>query len=321
MITSRRNLIKLAGVSTLASALNFARMAEAGATGPLALPFALTTPAFIDAAALKVRDLDGMTAYYTGVLGLQVLEKDTAGAVLGAGGQPLLHLLRHAAASLESPQEAGLFHIAWLMPTRVDLGRWLVHAATIRVPVDGFADHHVSEAIYLTDPEGNGIEVYADRPRDKWEWQGDMVRMGTNELDLDAIAALADRNRDTYTIAPDALRIGHIHLRVGDVAQARGFYQTMLGFASTRGDRPDAAFLSTGGYHHHIAVNSWNSAGAAKRDPAATGLDWFSVKVKDERLFAEQTGRFTAAGIGSRAGRDYIAEDPWGTRVRLITEV
>lgn len=318
MIVSRRGLIKLAGVSSLAAALQFARSAEALATGPVALPFALSTPVHVEAAALKVRDLDAMIAYYRQVLGLSVLIRDADTATLGAGNTALLHLERRPGAALEAPGSAGLFHIAYLMPTRQDLARWLVHAAMIQVPVDGFADHHVSEAIYLTDPEGNGIEVYSDRPKERWEWRDGLVTMGTAELDIDGIVALADRTRDTYSQAPEALRIGHIHLRVGDVATARDFYGTLLGLDSTRGNRPDAAFLSSGGYHHHVAVNSWNSRGAERRNPAETGLDWFSLTVADEIVFDAQTTRLKSAGIGTLEANTYTADDPWGTRIRLI---
>lgn len=318
MIVSRRGLVKLAGVSSLAAAFQFARSAEALATSPVPLPFALSTPVHVEAAALKVRDLDAMSAYYQQVLGLVVLSRDGDRVTLGAGGTALLHLERRTGAALEAPSAAGLFHIAYLMPTRQDLARWLVHAAMIQVPVDGFADHHVSEAIYLTDPEGNGIEVYSDRPKERWEWRDGLVTMGTAELDIDSIASLADRTRDTYSQAPDALRIGHIHLRVGDVATARHFYGTLIGLDSTRGNRPDAAFLSSGGYHHHVAVNSWNSRGAERRNPAQTGLDWFSLTVTDKAVFDAQTERLKAAGIGKREASTYSVEDPWGTGIRLI---
>lgn len=318
MIVSRRGLVKLAGVSSLAAAFQFARSAEALATSPVPLPFALSTPVHVEAAALKVRDLDAMSTYYQQVLGLVVLSRDGDRVTLGAGGTALLHLERRPGAALEAPSAAGLFHIAYLMPTRQDLARWLVHAAMIQVPVDGFADHHVSEAIYLTDPEGNGIEVYSDRPKERWEWRDGLVTMGTAELDIDSIASLADRTRDTYSQAPDALRIGHIHLRVGDVATARHFYGTLIGLDSTRGNRPDAAFLSSGGYHHHVAVNSWNSRGAERRNPAQTGLDWFSLTVTDKAVFDAQTERLKAAGIGKREASTYSVEDPWGTGIRLI---
>jgi catechol 2,3-dioxygenase len=317
MVISRRHLLQLAGVSSLAAALDFAVAAEAGAA-PTTLPYGVTTAAHIKSAALRVKDLAGMSRYYQNTLGLQVLTASADEIVLGAGQESLLHLTGTPDAGFEDPSSAGLFHIAYLMPARVDLGRWLVHAAATNIPIDGFADHSVSEAIYLTDPEGNGIEVYSDRPRDQWQWKDGVVTMGTKELDIDAIAALADMTRDTYHAAPDGLRIGHMHLRVGDVAEARGFYQDLLCLASTRNERQDAAFLSSGGYHHHIAVNTWRSAGAGGRDASKTGLSWFSLTISEPLLYDQQIKRFNAAGIGGHIPSGFTAMDPWGTEVRLI---
>lgn len=320
----RRRFLKLAGVTSAALALDVALRREGGAlaapaaAGTPDLPFALSTPAAISAAALRVRDQDAMAAYYRKVLGLQDLGRSGETLVLGAGGVPLLHLVPAPQARMADPRSAGLFHVAYLMPSRQDLARWLVHASRIRVPVDGFADHNVSEAIYLTDPEGNGIEVYSDRPRESWTWSGGLVTMGTRELDIDAIVALTDISVDSYTAAPPGLRIGHVHLRVGDVPTARAFYETGLGLASTRGDRPDAAFLSSGGYHHHVAVNTWNSRGAGARSPDETGLDWFSFSVKEPALLAGQKARLSAMGGVREVAGGFEARDAWGTAVRLV---
>ncbi|WP_160003317.1 VOC family protein [Rhizobium sp. 18055] len=317
MVVSRRHLLQLAGVTSLAAAFDFAVAAEADAA-PVTLPYGVTTSAHIKSAALRVRDLAGMSSYYQNTLGLRVMTVSADEIVLGAGEEPLLYLINTPDAGFEDPSSAGLFHIAYLMPERMDLGRWLVHAAATNIPIDGFADHSVSEAIYLTDPEGNGIEVYSDRPKDQWQWKDGVVTMGTKELDIDAIAALTDMTRDTYDAAPDGLRIGHMHLRVGDVAEARGFYQDLLCLASTRDERKDAAFLSSGGYHHHIAVNSWRSAGAGGRDGSKTGLSWFSLTISEPLLYDQQLSRFNAAGIGGHNPGGFTAMDPWGTEVRLI---
>ena len=326
MIT-RRAVLKFAGIAGAAAALEGAlRMEGALAAGEttgtppqaaVALPFALTTPAHIDAAALRVRDLATVSAYYRQVLGLEIIARTADGEVLGAGGVPLLHLIHAPAAPGPEPGSAGLFHVAYLMPSREDLARWLVHAARIDVPVDGLADHNVSEAIYLSDPEGNGIEVYADRPRASWQWRDGVVTMGTQALDVDAIVALTDRSVDSYRAAPAGLRIGHVHLRVGEVEAARGFYQTALGLDATRPQRPDAAFLSSGGYHHHVAVNSWQSLGAPMRQPGELGLDWFAMKVGDFRLYAGQRARLASLGTVTETAGGIEARDPWGTTVRL----
>lgn len=321
MILDRRSALKFLGLSSAAAAFAGALKAEGlqAAPNPSAgLPFALTTPVHIEEAALRVRNLDIMVAYYRDVLGLREIRKTEDGIVLGAGSEALLHLIHRPDANQESQRSAGLFHIAYLMPSREDLARWLVHAAMLRVYIDGFADHNVSEAIYLTDPEGNGIEVYSDRPRERWTWQGDLVTMGTEPLDIDDILRLADTSRDTYVSAPQSLRIGHIHLRVGEIAKARAFYQDRLGLASTRGDRPNAAFLASGGYHHHIAVNTWNSEGASLRDSRDTGLDWFSLRVMETSLHAEQKRRFAESGAVQAVDGGFETTDPWGTKVRLL---
>ncbi len=185
------------------------------------------------------------------------------------------------------------------MPTRKDLARWLVHAAKNKVPLSGFADHLVSESVYLDDPEGNGIEVYADRAPETWKWDGGSVAMATDQLDIDGLLALTDTRTTNYAKAPDNLRIGHMHLRVGDIEQADRFYGGAIGFDPTR-KRSGAAFLSSGRYHHHLGINVWQSAGAGPRDDTATGLAWFSLEVATQQILA---GPGPASTTGGRAGR------------------
>lgn len=330
---TRRALLRLAGASTLSAAMAGAVRAEGGVLhllerpsaeeeelAPGELPFAHRTPVRCGQAALRVRDLDMMVGFYRDAIGLAVLERSRDGAVMGAGGTALLHLSARPDAPFEHRSQAGLFHIAFLMPTRTDLARWLVHAAHARTPLTGFADHSVSEAIYLDDPEGNGLEVYADRPARTWQWSGGVVTMGTHPLDVDAIVALTDTARSTYEAAPDRLRIGHMHLRVGDIAAGRAFYERALGLDSTRGENPASAFLSSGGYHHHVAMNVWNSAGAGPRDAATTGLDWFSLHVETDELLAEKRERLGEEGLDlSEIAGGVETADPWGTRLRLVS--
>lgn len=320
MKLTRRRILELSGMTCAAAAVAGAVRAEGNVEpGKLELPFALTTPMHVDQTALKVRDLDAMAAYYGSVLGLQQISREGGKVVMGAGKAPLLTLIHTPSAELESQRAAGLFHVAYLMPTRKDLARWLVHAAMNRVPLTGVADHNVSEAIYLNDPEGNGIEVYSDRPKGSWLWLGNSVTMGTEQLDIDNLVSLTDTRRDDYTVAPEALRIGHMHLRVGDVAEGRKFYETAVGMQSTRPDRPDASFLSSGRYHHHVAMNIWNSQGAGKRDEKQTGLDWFSLTVSDKLELAKQEERLRGGGYAVSAVEGGIeAIDPWGTKLRLL---
>jgi len=320
---TRRHTLKFAGISCAATALAGALKAEGGtpaANAATSLPFAVTTPMHIGQAALRVRDLDPMIDYYRSVLGMNEVGRTARGVTLGVGSVPLLDLVHKPAADFESPTSAGLFHIAYLMPSRKDLARWLVHAALRQVPLSGFADHNVSEAVYLNDPEGNGIEVYSDRPKDAWVWSGRVVKMGTEPLDVDNLVALTDTKTDHYEVAPAGMRIGHIHLRVGEIAAARGFYEQAVGLQPTQDARSDASFLSSGGYHHHLAVNSWNSRGAKERNAMETGLDWFSITVRNPDDLEAQKTRLRAAGyVLVEMENDMVeAIDPWGTRLRLM---
>jgi catechol 2,3-dioxygenase len=314
---TRRTLLHLAGVSSFAAAAVAAARAEGGesAGGPT---FASRTPMRVGMVTMRVRNLDSVADFYRDVLGLNVLERSATGATLGSGGVKLLVLEAHPDAASESRAAAGLYHTAFLMPTRKDLARWLVNAAIHRVALSGFADHRVSESVYLDDPEGNGIEIYADRDPSLWQWSAGTVTMATDQLDIDDLVSLTDTRVSDYAKAPDGLRIGHVHLRVGDLAKADGFYRGSIGFDPTR-QRNGAAFLSSGHYHHHLGLNVWQSAGAGRRDDAATGLAWFSLEIEKPDLFAAQEERLRQAGteVAPVAG-GLEAVDPWGTRLRLV---
>ena len=313
---TRRTLLHLAGASSLAAAAAGAARAEGGGGG--GPTFANRTPMRIGMVTIRVRNLDSMADYYRDVLGLSVTERSATGAVLGAGGVKLVVLEARPDAAREARTAAGLYHTAFLMPTRKDLARWLVNAAIHRVPLSGFADHLVSESVYLDDPEGNGIEVYADRDPTLWKWSDGAVAMATDQLDIDNLVALTNTSVSDYAKAPDGLRIGHMHLRVGDLAKADGFYRQTLGFDPTRA-RNGAAFLSSGRYHHHLGLNTWQSAGAGPRDETATGLAWFSLEIDKAELFAAKEERLRQAGVQLTAVSNGLeAADPWGTRIRLV---
>jgi catechol 2,3-dioxygenase len=288
------------------------------APNPSATPtFASRTPLHVGAYALKVRDLGRLTGFYRDVLGLAVLDQTKDGTVLGAGGVPFVHLEHRPNAKPDDTREAGLYHTAFLMPTRADLARWVLHVARNKVPITGASDHEVSEAIYLDDPEGNGVEVYSDRPPDTWTWSNGLVRMKTERLDIDDLVQAAGGTTD-YAAAPGGLRVGHIHLRVGDVAAAERFYSDMVGLAVTRGGRHGASFMSSGHYHHHVAGNIWHSAGAGRRDDDRAGLSWFMLEADAASLDAAKS-RLAEANIPVAAAPSGIeTADPWGTRLRLV---
>ena len=286
------------------------------APNPSASPsFANTTPLRIGAVGLKARDLARLTDFYTDAIGLHVIDRDSRTARLGAGGVTLLELEAAPDALPDDPRSAGLFHTAFLQPTRGDLARWLVHAARNRVALTGASDHAVSEAIYLDDPEGNGIEVYRDRKPEEWRWAGQRIHMTTERLDLDKLAA--DTGNATYAGAPAGLRIGHIHLRVGDLAPTQTFYCDTIGLDPTAG-RGGALFMSSGRYHHHVGSNVWQSAGAGTRDDNRAGLSWFAFEAADAAQREAVVARLKAANTPLSGGANGPeTRDPFGTRVRF----
>jgi catechol 2,3-dioxygenase len=276
--------------------------------------FANRTPLRIGAVGLKARDLSRLTDFYSQAIGLDVIGRDAKTARLGAGGVILLELEAAPNALPDDPRTAGLYHTAFLQPTRADLARWLKHVARHRVQLSGASDHLVSEAIYLDDPEGNGIEVYRDRLPEEWRWSGERIQMATDRLDLDNLAA--DAGNTTYAGAPEGLRVGHIHLRVGELEPTQQFYGA-VGLSPTAG-RGGALFMSSGRYHHHVGSNIWHSAGAGARDDNRAGLAWFAIEAADGATRDAAIARLKAADVPLHHGADGVtARDPFGTLVRF----
>jgi catechol 2,3-dioxygenase len=262
--------------------------------------------------ALTVNDLDGVRDFYERRVGLHLLRHDGETAELGAGNDVLLELRRNASARRRSPREAGLFHTALLLPTRADLGGWLKHATSIQAPVIGASDHGVSEAIYLSDPEGNGVEIYADRPASQWRWSNGAVEMPIDPLD---VADLLDTAGDlAFTGIPPGSRVGHVHLQVGAIAPAEAFYSGVLGLGVTC-RHPGGIFYSVGGYHHHVATNIWKSRGAGPRGYPSTGLAEVEIHVASEEIAAIRGRAADAISDGERGLR---LRDPWDTVIALV---
>ena len=288
------------------------------APNPSALPtFASRTPLRIGSVGLVARDLDKLTGFYRDLLGLTVRERTDRVAKLGIGGVTLLEIEHRPDALPDDQAAAGLYHTAFLMPTRQDHARWIMHIARNKVPITGASDHGVSEAFYLDDPEGNGIEVYNDRPRERWTWENGLVTMLTKQLDIEAILEDIDRGTATYSEAPAGLRIGHVHLRVGSIEKAEEFYRGALGLDLTR-RRGGATFMSSGGYHHHVGANVWHSDAAGRRDPDRAGLAWFSMDTADRAAYEAAVTRLKSANkpVNALPGGIETA-DPFGTRLRL----
>ncbi|MCX7310529.1 MAG: VOC family protein [Hyphomicrobiales bacterium] len=288
------------------------------ATNPSATPtFANRTPLRIGTVGLIARDLDRLTNYYRDLLGLTVLDRSAKFALLGAGGVALLEIEHRPNAKPDDQAHAGLYHTAFLMPTRQDHARWIMHIVRNQTPISGASDHGVSEAFYLDDPEGNGIEVYNDRPRERWNWENGLINMTTKQLDIEAILKEIEPASATYLAAPDGLRVGHIHLRVGAIDKAEEFYRGALGLELTR-RRGGATFMSSGSYHHHVGANVWHSDGAGRRDDDRAGLGWFSVE-SDGAADDATLARIKAANAPLQPIPGGVeTNDPFGTRVRVL---
>ncbi|MFC0218849.1 VOC family protein [Pseudochelatococcus lubricantis] len=281
---------------------------------PTGVAGASDVPAFhlsMGRVALTVNDLDRVAAFYEQAVGLHLLRKDGTTVELGAGGDVLLELRGDASARRRSPREAGLFHTAFLLPSRVSLARWTHHAARTRTPVVGASDHGVSEALYLSDPEGNGVEIYADRPASAWKWHDGMVDMPSDRLDIEAL--LAQANGVKWDGFPVGSKVGHVHLQVGALAPAEAFYAGALGLDVTC-RYPGGTFYAADGYHHHIATNIWNSRGAGIRDYPSTGLAEIELRLDASRAAAIRARAEAPEGTAGQL----LLTDPWGTSVAVI---
>ena len=271
----------------------------------------------VGAVHLTVADLDRSLGYYGADMGLETLETSSGRASLGSAGRELLALVEEPGAR-PADGYTGLFHFALLVPTRADLARWLAHAARDRVQLTGLSDHFVSEAIYLRDPDGHGIEIYADRPRETWDGLVG-VRMTTLPLDVDSLlATLEDPETEPFEgIAPGTV-MGHVHLRVASIEPTIEFYRDVLGFDLTAQLGSQAAFLSAGGYHHHLGANTWESAGASPPPPGSATLRHATIVLRDVAERDRVAARAEDAGHEleeSDAGP--LVRDPSGNRLLL----
>lgn len=270
---------------------------------------------------LQVADLSRSLAWYETVLGFHALTGDARSATLGAPGTtvPLVELTAHPGA-LPAPRRGrlGLFHFAILLPDRPALGRFLSHLIAGGIRANA-ADHLVSEALYLHDPDGLGIEVYIDRPRHQWRRHGLELAMATEPIDAAGVAAAGGGGR--WTGLPAGTTIGHVHLNVGDLEQAARFYHVALGLDVTVWNYPGALFLAAGGYHHHLGVNHW--AGPEAEPPRADDarlLEWELIVPAAEDVEAAARSMAEAGHTVRQDGDGWIAADPWGTVLRLRSE-
>jgi catechol 2,3-dioxygenase len=297
-----------------------ARPAAAGEYGIAPEGFRLPERTRIGRVRLQVAELERSLEYYGQVLGFRVLERAEGRAVLGAHGDeaPLVELVeKRGARAVPRRGLLGLYHFAVLLPDRASLGRLLAHLGRIGAYA-GMSDHFVSEAIYLTDPDGLGIEVYADRPRSGWMQRGPELAMTTEPMNTAEVLRAAAG--EPWTGIPAGTTIGHVHHYVGDIEQAARFYHQGLGFDAVVWSYPGALFVSAGGYHHHVGLNTWAAGSPVATDDDARLLHW-ELLLPDAASISAAAESLRAAGFAPEpAEGGWIARDPWGIAVRIAAD-
>jgi catechol 2,3-dioxygenase len=268
---------------------------------------------------LRVADLDDLTTFYERVIGLQAVERGGDVTRLGAaGGEPLIELVGAPDAPPAPSFSTGLFHLAILVPDRAELARSLQRVAGAGWRLTGASDHLVSEALYLQDPEGNGIEIYRDRPREEWRRNGDELAMATLPLDLESVLGELDPSERQTNGMPGGTTMGHVHLQVADIPAAERFYNRALGLDVMVRSYPGALFLAAGGYHHHIGLNTWQSEGAPPPPEGSLGLDRWELVLPSAAERDSAADRLAEVGADpQRLDEGVVATDPSGNRVLL----
>jgi len=273
----------------------------------------------LGAVDLIVRDLDREIAFYESRLGFRVVSRDPGVARLGVDGRELLVLWEDR----EAPRArgtTGLYHFAVRVPSRRDLARSLARLVETRTPLVGASDHSVSEALYLSDPEGNGIEIYRDRPAEQWPAKRGSALMTTQALDLAGLLAEPGADGEAWSGLADGTDLGHVHLTVSHLGDAERFYVDGLGFDVMMRAGDSALFVSAGGYHHHVGLNTWAGAGAPPPPAGAAGLRSFEVRLPDRAALERAVERLRAGGFpSSRVGDHYQTRDPFQNLIRLTS--
>jgi catechol 2,3-dioxygenase len=266
---------------------------------------------------LNVSNLDIAINFYKCNLGFKLHRMGDNIAYMGAGRKDLL-VLHEVPGARNAPGRTGLYHFAVLLPSRIALAQSLQRLIETQTPIQGFSDHLVSEAIYLADPDGNGIELYRDRPREQWPYQEGQLRMATEHLDVDELLAELKGHDTQWDGFPEDTIIGHIHLHVADIEQAERFYRDILGFECVQRYGPSATFLSAGGYHHHIGANTWAGRGIAPPPAGSAGLNQYVIQLPDQTELQKVLARIRASGITIRQqNKQFIVKDPSHNHIAL----
>lgn len=275
------------------------------------------TATYVEHVQLKVEDLERAVRFYRDMLGFQVLAQSQDRAKLSADGtRPLLSLVRPEGVTPKQERRAGLYHFALLLPTRSDLARMVTYLVRQGIRF-GSADHLVSEAIYFSDPDGNGIEIYSDTDPDTWHWSETGVEMDSVPLDFDDLLKEGAPQDESFQL-PEKTVIGHLHLHVSYLDEAEEFYTEGLGFEIATRYGESALFLSTSRYHHHIALNIWNGVGAPPTPPESVGLDFFTIVYPDAASRQQALEQLAKLGVTVQKDEErYLVKDPAGNRMEL----
>lgn len=286
---------------SLALGINFVISLETIERRRCGLTQTIATETTIGEVQLTITNIDNALKFYRDQLGFSLLSQAGGQALLGAGSAGLLRLFENPAARKEKGV-TGLYHFAVLLPDRRSFARLIYNLAENGIEVSGVADHGVSEAIYMSDPDGNGIELYSDRRRNDWP-RDDLGRlqMGTEQLDLEDLLLELRNGLDPFSGLPEHTTVGHIHLHVANLASADHFYREVLGFELMQRYGTSAMFFSAGGYHHHVGVNVWAGEGAPPPPPDAIGLRWFEIRLPGQAALDAISARLQAAGIAFEA--------------------
>ncbi len=273
---------------------------------------------FVSQVEIKVENLERSLDFYKKMIGFQVLEQSENKATLTANGKTaLLTIVQPENEISKKTRTTGLYHYALLLPNRSDLARVLQHLMQHRYPLQGASDHLVSEALYLADPDGNGIEIYTDRPASDWNWKSKEVVMSSERLDIENL--LTEAEGEMWGGLPTETLMGHIHLHVSELSKTEEFYVKGLGFTVVNRYGQQALFISTGEYHHHIGLNTWNGVGAPAPVENSVGLNWFSLEFPDEESREMIVGQLANIGASvHELNGVFETRDPSGNRIRLL---
>jgi catechol 2,3-dioxygenase len=271
---------------------------------------------------LAVNNLDLMTDFYTSSLGLNLVKQENNSSSLNVSGNEKEIIVLNERKELKAPaaNASGLFHFALLVPSRGELAKVLLHLYKAKERFDGFSNHGVSEAIYLKDPEGNGIEIYSDTSSESWNRNGNKIHMVTEPLDIDSLLSTISGDELFRGLHPDT-RLGHIHLKVSSIDKVKKFYNEAAGFNITQSDYPGALFLAAGNYHHHIGTNTWKSKNAPLCDMETLGLQKFSVELPDLLSLKEISFRLLKEGspLISQNDHSFVTSDLDGIKIEFKT--